>query len=187
MIKSISAFTLAVTLLKNTLNLLKCTEDSVFLFLRHCYVQFSLFLSNSFFLIHMQTNCVLCQYVSLRTLECSCCNSKLFLVITRCIPAYHVHDTTVSHCSDSLSLTQVFLWARSVTGWLFCTCPVKTTSRRCVLIVQLLVRLSSLESQRSCASLQGDAVLHCSHAIELVTKLSWMARKVNYVNVSPGR
>lgn len=53
--------------------------------------------------------------------------------------------------------------------------------------MQLLVRLSSLESKHGCASLKGDAVLHCSHAIELVTKLSWMARKVNYVNVSPGR
>lgn len=56
-----------------------------------------------------------------------------------------------------------------------------------VRVTQLLVRLSSLESEHSCVALQGDAVLQCSHAIELVTKLSWMARKVNYVNVSPGR
>ncbi len=34
---------------------------------------------------------------------------------------------------------------------------------------------------------QGDVVLHCSHVIELVTKMSMMASKVNYVNVSPGR
>lgn len=34
---------------------------------------------------------------------------------------------------------------------------------------------------------QGDAVLHCSHVIELVTKLAMMASKVNYVNISPGR
>lgn len=34
---------------------------------------------------------------------------------------------------------------------------------------------------------QGDAVLHCTHAIELVTKLAMMAKKVNYVNISPGR
>lgn len=33
---------------------------------------------------------------------------------------------------------------------------------------------------------KGDAVLQCSHAIELVTKLSLMAKKVNYVNISPG-
>ncbi|XP_074528378.1 unconventional myosin-Ic-like [Halichoeres trimaculatus] len=33
---------------------------------------------------------------------------------------------------------------------------------------------------------KGDLVLHCNHVIELVTKLSMMARKVNYVNVSPG-
>ncbi|XP_035999170.1 unconventional myosin-Ic isoform X1 [Fundulus heteroclitus] len=33
---------------------------------------------------------------------------------------------------------------------------------------------------------KGDAVLHCSHVIELVTKLATMASKANYVNVSPG-
>ncbi|XP_043996226.1 unconventional myosin-Ic-like isoform X1 [Gambusia affinis] len=33
---------------------------------------------------------------------------------------------------------------------------------------------------------KGDAVLHCSHVIELVTKLAMMASKTNYVNVSPG-
>ncbi|KAM6983875.1 unconventional myosin-Ic-like isoform 1-T2 [Tautogolabrus adspersus] len=33
---------------------------------------------------------------------------------------------------------------------------------------------------------KGDVVLHCNHVIELVTKLSMMASKVNYVNVSPG-
>uniref|UniRef100_UPI0037E9110A unconventional myosin-Ic-like isoform X2 n=1 Tax=Semicossyphus pulcher TaxID=241346 RepID=UPI0037E9110A len=33
---------------------------------------------------------------------------------------------------------------------------------------------------------KGDVVLHCNHVIELVTKLSMMACKVNYVNVSPG-
>ncbi|XP_068600565.1 unconventional myosin-Ic [Brachionichthys hirsutus] len=33
---------------------------------------------------------------------------------------------------------------------------------------------------------KGDVVLHCSHVIELVTKLSLMATKVNYVNISPG-
>ena len=34
---------------------------------------------------------------------------------------------------------------------------------------------------------QGDVVLQCDHVIELVTKLSMMASKVNYVNISPGR
>ncbi|KAM4546675.1 unconventional myosin-Ic-like isoform 2-T2 [Fundulus diaphanus] len=33
---------------------------------------------------------------------------------------------------------------------------------------------------------KGDALLHCSHVIELVTKLAMMASKTNYVNVSPG-
>lgn len=33
---------------------------------------------------------------------------------------------------------------------------------------------------------KGDVVLHCNHVIELVTKLSMMASKVNYVNVNPG-
>ncbi|XP_038152569.1 unconventional myosin-Ic isoform X2 [Cyprinodon tularosa] len=33
---------------------------------------------------------------------------------------------------------------------------------------------------------KGDAVLHCSHMIELVTKLAMMANKTNYVNISPG-
>lgn len=33
---------------------------------------------------------------------------------------------------------------------------------------------------------KGDVVLHCTHAIELVTKLSMMASKVNYVNICPG-
>uniref|UniRef100_A0A3Q3EAT3 Myosin Ic, paralog a n=1 Tax=Labrus bergylta TaxID=56723 RepID=A0A3Q3EAT3_9LABR len=33
---------------------------------------------------------------------------------------------------------------------------------------------------------KGDVVLHCNHVIELVTKLSMMASKVNYVNVCPG-
>uniref|UniRef100_A0A3Q3XF58 Myosin Ic, paralog b n=1 Tax=Mola mola TaxID=94237 RepID=A0A3Q3XF58_MOLML len=33
---------------------------------------------------------------------------------------------------------------------------------------------------------KGDAVLHCSHVIEVVTKLAMMASKVNYVNVNPG-
>ncbi|XP_017291366.1 unconventional myosin-Ic-like isoform X2 [Kryptolebias marmoratus] len=33
---------------------------------------------------------------------------------------------------------------------------------------------------------KGDAVLHCSHVIELVTKLSMLASKTNYVNISPG-
>ncbi|XP_068186480.1 unconventional myosin-Ic-like [Antennarius striatus] len=33
---------------------------------------------------------------------------------------------------------------------------------------------------------KGDVVLHCNHVIELVTKLSMMATKVNYVNISPG-
>uniref|UniRef100_A0A3Q2DGK3 Myosin Ic, paralog a n=1 Tax=Cyprinodon variegatus TaxID=28743 RepID=A0A3Q2DGK3_CYPVA len=33
---------------------------------------------------------------------------------------------------------------------------------------------------------KGDAVLHCSHVIELVTKLAMMANKTNYVNISPG-
>ncbi|CAJ1064185.1 unconventional myosin-Ic [Xyrichtys novacula] len=33
---------------------------------------------------------------------------------------------------------------------------------------------------------KGDLVLHCNHVIELVTKLSMMASKVNYVNVNPG-
>ncbi|KAL7389926.1 hypothetical protein ABVT39_011955 [Epinephelus coioides] len=33
---------------------------------------------------------------------------------------------------------------------------------------------------------KGDAVLHCNHVIELVTKLAMMASKVNYVNISPG-
>lgn len=35
--------------------------------------------------------------------------------------------------------------------------------------------------------LQGDAVLHCSHVIELVTKLSTMAGKTHYINIKPGR
>uniref|UniRef100_A0A671Y226 Myosin Ic, paralog a n=1 Tax=Sparus aurata TaxID=8175 RepID=A0A671Y226_SPAAU len=33
---------------------------------------------------------------------------------------------------------------------------------------------------------KGDVVLHCSHVIELVTKLAMMANKVSYVNISPG-
>ncbi|MED6259184.1 Unconventional myosin-Ic, partial [Ataeniobius toweri] len=33
---------------------------------------------------------------------------------------------------------------------------------------------------------KGDAVLHCSHVIELVTKLAMMASKTNYVNISLG-
>ncbi|KAF7205941.1 unconventional myosin-Ic isoform X1 [Nothobranchius furzeri] len=33
---------------------------------------------------------------------------------------------------------------------------------------------------------KGDAVIHCSHVIELVTKLSMLAGKTSYVNVSPG-
>ncbi|XP_037543996.1 unconventional myosin-Ic [Nematolebias whitei] len=33
---------------------------------------------------------------------------------------------------------------------------------------------------------KGDAVLYCSHVIELVTKLSMLASKTNYVNISPG-
>ncbi|KAK1883241.1 Unconventional myosin-Ic [Dissostichus eleginoides] len=33
---------------------------------------------------------------------------------------------------------------------------------------------------------KGDVVLHCHHVIEVVTKLSMMASKVNYVNISPG-
>ncbi|XP_069002816.1 unconventional myosin-Ic isoform X2 [Embiotoca jacksoni] len=33
---------------------------------------------------------------------------------------------------------------------------------------------------------KGDAVLHCSHVIEVVTKLAMMANKTNYVNISPG-
>ncbi|KAM6907094.1 unconventional myosin-Ic isoform 2-T2 [Xenentodon cancila] len=33
---------------------------------------------------------------------------------------------------------------------------------------------------------KGDAVLHCSHVIELVTKLSMMAGKTHYVNIKPG-
>lgn len=33
---------------------------------------------------------------------------------------------------------------------------------------------------------KGDVVLHCSHVIELVTKLAMMASKTNYVNISPG-
>lgn len=34
---------------------------------------------------------------------------------------------------------------------------------------------------------QGDVVLQCDHVIEVVTKLSMMASKVNYVNICPGR
>ncbi|XP_029028817.1 unconventional myosin-Ic isoform X2 [Betta splendens] len=33
---------------------------------------------------------------------------------------------------------------------------------------------------------KGDVVLHCSHVIELVTKLAMMANKTSYVNISPG-
>nr|XP_020454378.1 unconventional myosin-Ic-like isoform X2 [Monopterus albus] len=33
---------------------------------------------------------------------------------------------------------------------------------------------------------KGDAILHCNHVIEVVTKLAMMASKVNYVNISPG-
>uniref|UniRef100_A0A1A7XSK4 Myosin IC n=2 Tax=Iconisemion striatum TaxID=60296 RepID=A0A1A7XSK4_9TELE len=33
---------------------------------------------------------------------------------------------------------------------------------------------------------KGDAVMHCSHVIELVTKVSMLAGKTSYVNVSPG-
>ncbi|CAG5878778.1 unnamed protein product [Menidia menidia] len=33
---------------------------------------------------------------------------------------------------------------------------------------------------------KGDAVLHCGHLIEAVTKVATMASKVNYVNISPG-
>ncbi|XP_034034580.1 unconventional myosin-Ic [Thalassophryne amazonica] len=33
---------------------------------------------------------------------------------------------------------------------------------------------------------KGDVVLYCSHVIELVTKLSMMASKINHVNISPG-
>lgn len=34
---------------------------------------------------------------------------------------------------------------------------------------------------------QADAVLHCSHVIEVVTKLAMMASKTDYVNINPGR
>uniref|UniRef100_A0AAQ5YM01 Myosin motor domain-containing protein n=1 Tax=Amphiprion ocellaris TaxID=80972 RepID=A0AAQ5YM01_AMPOC len=33
---------------------------------------------------------------------------------------------------------------------------------------------------------KGDAVLHCSHVIEVVTKLAMMANKTSYVNINPG-
>ncbi|XP_040006603.1 unconventional myosin-Ic isoform X2 [Xiphias gladius] len=33
---------------------------------------------------------------------------------------------------------------------------------------------------------KGDVVLQCNHVIELVTKLAMMARKIDYVNISPG-
>ncbi|CAK6953640.1 unconventional myosin-Ic [Scomber scombrus] len=33
---------------------------------------------------------------------------------------------------------------------------------------------------------KGDAVLHCHHVIEVVTKLAMMANKTSYVNISPG-
>ncbi|TMS14264.1 Unconventional myosin-Ic [Larimichthys crocea] len=33
---------------------------------------------------------------------------------------------------------------------------------------------------------KGDVVLYCTHAIELVTKLSMMANKASYVNICPG-
>uniref|UniRef100_A0A3B4Z0G1 Unconventional myosin-Ic-like n=1 Tax=Stegastes partitus TaxID=144197 RepID=A0A3B4Z0G1_9TELE len=34
---------------------------------------------------------------------------------------------------------------------------------------------------------KGDAVLHCSHVMEVVTKLAMMANKTSYVNINPGR
>uniref|UniRef100_A0A673AJ81 Myosin Ic, paralog a n=1 Tax=Sphaeramia orbicularis TaxID=375764 RepID=A0A673AJ81_9TELE len=34
---------------------------------------------------------------------------------------------------------------------------------------------------------KGDAVLHCNHVIEVVTKLAMMASKIDHVNINPGR
>lgn len=38
-----------------------------------------------------------------------------------------------------------------------------------------------------CVCPQGDAVLQCNNAIELVTKVAMMADKMDHVNICPGR
>lgn len=103
-----------------------------------------------------------------------------------CSTGFRLCSVNLRQC---LTFEQVSLWAPSAMGCLLCTCPVRTISKRWEETQQTwLVTAQTLAATKySCVPCQGDVVLHCSHVIELVTKLAMMANKVSYVNISPGR